>query len=208
VEPSRLIVDAAAIEPAIGITSDSLAAAREEVLHALINDALEIQRVKLSSGKWAEYYIDAKRALFPRSPFLALGRLVAHAAAGLGASAVGGMTMGADPVAFAALAAVPGELNVFVVRKERKKHGLQRWVEGPSIQGARVLVVDDVVTSGDSLIDAVKRVRSEGAEVVGALSVLDRLAGGQIAIANELGGAAAYMPLFTIDDVFPERPDR
>src|SRR5918992_2349083 len=95
-----------------------------------------------------------------------------------GATAVGGMTMGADPVACAALAA-GAEVKAFFVRKERKQHGLQRWVEGPPLEpGERCLIVEDVVTTGGSTVEAIERVREEGFEVAGVTSVLDRLAGG------------------------------
>jgi orotate phosphoribosyltransferase len=93
------------------------------------------------------------------------------------------------------------------VRKERKAHGLQRWIEGPELaSGERCLVVEDVVTTGGSTVAAIERVREEGLEVVGVVSVLDRLAGGAEAIAAAAG--APYVPLTTIDDVYPDRPDR
>ena len=101
------------------------------------------------------------------------------------------------------------DLKAFIVRKERKEHGLQRWIEGPAIQpGERALVVEDVVTSGGSLVSAIERVREEGVEIAGALAVLDRLAGGDEAIENALGAGTPYVALLTIDDVYPDRPDR
>ena len=93
------------------------------------------------------------------------------------------------------------------MRKERKEHGLQRWIEGPALEpGERCLVVEDVVTTGGSTVKAIERVREEGLEVAGVVSVLDRLAGGAEAIGRR--GGAPYAPLTTIDDVYPERPDR
>ena len=93
------------------------------------------------------------------------------------------------------------------MRKERKEHGLQRWIEGPAIEpGERVLVVEDVVTSGGSLVSAIERVREEGIEIAGALAVLDRLAGGREAIEAALGDGRPYVALLTIDDVYPDRP--
>ena len=98
--------------------------------------------------------------------------------------------MGADPVACAALAA-GADVKAFFVRKERKAHGLQRWVEGPPLEpGERCLVVEDVVTTGGSTVTAIERVREEGLEVVGVVSVLDRLAGGGEAI--EAAAGAPY----------------
>jgi orotate phosphoribosyltransferase len=117
------------------------------------------------------------------------------------------MTMGGDPVACAALAA-GADVKAFFVRKDRKEHGLQRWIEGPELErGERCLVVEDVVTTGGSTVKAIERVRGEGLEVAGVLSVLDRLAGGDDAIRAAANGAP-YTPLTTIDDVFPDRPDR
>ena len=130
---------------------------------------------------------------------------VAAEARRCGATAVGGLTMGADPVACAALAA-GADVKAFFVRKERKEHGLQRWIEGPPLDaGERCLIVEDVVTTGGSTLQAIERVREEGLEIVGVVSVLDRLAGGGEAIAAAAGDAP-YVALATIDDVYPERP--
>ena len=180
--------------------------ARERLIAELRGHALVIGEVTLTSGATAHYYVDAKRAILRPAGFLALGELVAAEAERRDATAVGGMTMGADPVACAALASGE-ELKAFFVRKERKSHGLQRWIEGPQLEdGERCLVVEDVVTTGGSTVRAIERVREEGLEVVGVLSVLDRLAGGAQAIESAAG--APYVALTTIDDVYPERPDR
>ena len=183
-----------------------MSAARERLVAELREHALVLGRVTLSSGAEAEYYVDAKRAILLPAGFAALGELVAAEAARLEATAVGGMTMGADPVACAALAA-GADVKAFFVRKERKEHGLQRWVEGPELSpGEGCLVVEDVVTTGGSTIQAIERIREEGLEVYGVVSVLDRLAGGAEAI--EAAAQAPYVALATIDDVYPERPDR
>jgi orotate phosphoribosyltransferase len=177
----------------------------------LREQGLVIADVTLASGRQAKYYVDARRALLLPAPFRALGELVGEQAESVGATAVGGPTLGADPIACAALTASAGRsLKGFFVRKERKDHGLQRWIEGPPIvAGERALVVEDVVTSGGSLITAIERLREEGIELAGALAVLDRLAGGREAIEAALGDRALpYVSLFTIDDVYPDRPDR
>ena len=180
---------------------------RERLVAELREHALVIGEVTLTSGRKAKYYVDAKRAILRPAGFRALGELVAAEAERVRATAVGGLTMGADPVACAALAA-GGALKAFFVRKERKSHGLQRWIEGPPLDpGERCLVVEDVVTTGGSTLSAIERVREERLEVVGVVSVLDRLAGGAEAI-REAAGDAPYVPLTTIDDVYPERPDR
>ena len=174
---------------------------------ALREHALVVGKVTLSSGAEADYYIDAKRATLRPEGFAALGELVAAKATETGATAVGGMTMGADPVACAALAGGAG-VKAFFVRKDRKAHGLQRWIEGPLLDPAsdRCLVVEDVVTTGSATVAAIERVKEAGLQIVGVVSVLDRLAGGAEAIAAAAG--APYTPLATIDDVYPERPDR
>jgi orotate phosphoribosyltransferase len=191
------------------MTSDPNSSAhdpRERLVAELREHALVIGEVTLTSGVVAHYYVDAKRAILLPAGFRALGELVAQQAARAGATAVGGMTMGADPVACAALAA-GADVKAFFVRKERKEHGLQRWVEGPLLEpGESCLIVEDVVTTGGSTVKAIERVREEGFRIAGVVSVLDRLAGGAAAI--EAAAEAPYVPLTTIDDVYPDRPDR
>jgi len=184
-----------------------MADARERLVAELREHALVIGEVTLTSGHKAQYYVDAKRAILLLRGFRALGELVAAEVERVRATAVGGLTIGADPVACAALAA-GAPVKAFFVRKERKRHGLQRWVEGPELDsGERCLIVEDVVTTGGSTIAAIERVREEGLEVVGVVSVLDRLAGGDEAIRAASDGTP-YTALTTIDDVYPERPDR
>ena len=183
-----------------------MADARERLVSELREHALVIGEVTLTSGVTAQYYVDAKRAILLPAGFRALGELVAAEAGRAGATAVGGMTLGADPVACAALAA-GAQVKAFFVRKEKKQHGLQRWIEGPPLEpGERCLIVEDVVTTGGSTVRAIERVREEGLDVAGVVSVLDRLAGGREAI--EAAAGARYLPLTTIDDVYPQRPDR
>ena len=180
---------------------------RERLIAELREHALVVGEVTLTSGQRASYYVDAKRAILLPVGFGALGELVAAEADRVGATAVGGLTMGADPVACAALA-TGVSVKAFFVRKERKAHGLQRWIEGPELEpGERCLVVEDVVTTGGSTVRAIERIREEGLVVAGVTSVLDRLAGGAEAIRAAADGAP-YRPLSTIDDVYPDRPDR
>jgi orotate phosphoribosyltransferase len=181
--------------------------AQDRLIAQLREHALVIGDVTLSSGRTASYYVDAKRATLLPDGFRALGELVAAEAERLGATAVGGTTMGADPVACAALAA-GASVKAFFVRKDRKEHGLQRWIEGPELEpGDRCLVVEDVVTTGKSTVHAIERIKEEGFEIAGVVSVLDRLAGGADAIEAATDGAP-YTALTTIDDVYPDRPDR
>ncbi len=186
-----------------------LDSARETLLDELREHALVIGEVTLSSGRTAQYYVDAKRALLRPAGFRAAGELIAAEAGERGARAVGGMTMGADPLATAAIAAPGGEeLIAFFVRKERKEHGLQRWIEGPILEpGTPCLVVEDVVTTGGSTVKALERIREEELGVAGVVAVVDRLAGGGKEIEAASGGAP-YRALVTIDELYPERPDR
>ena len=180
--------------------------ARDRLVGALREHAIILGEVTLTSGRTARYYVDAKRAILLPEGFRALGELVAEKAALWNATAVGGLTMGADPVACAALAA-GADVKAFFVRKETKAHGLQRRIEGPPLEpGDRCLVVEDVVTSGGSTITAIAALREAGHEIVGVTAVLDRLAGGGDAIRAAAGGAP-YEPLTTIEEVFPDRPE-
>jgi orotate phosphoribosyltransferase len=166
---------------------------------------LVIGEVTLTSGATAGYLIDAKRAILLREGFEPLAALVAAQAREWGATAVGGMTMGADPIACAALAG-GAEVKAFFVRKETKSHGLGRRIEGPSLAAdERCMLVEDVVTTGGSTVAALGALRDEGHRVIGVLAVCDRLAGGAATI--EAASGAPFMALTTIDEIYPERPD-
>jgi orotate phosphoribosyltransferase len=180
--------------------------ARERLLTELREHALVIGEVVLTSGRTAQYLVDAKRAILRPAGFLALAELVAAQARAWNATAVGGMTMGADPIACAALAG-GADVNAFFVRKEAKQHGLSRRIEGPPLGPEdRCMLVEDVVTTGGSTISALDALRDEGLAVCGVLAICDRLAGGAAAI--EDAAQAPYVALTTIDEVYPERPDR
>jgi orotate phosphoribosyltransferase len=180
--------------------------ARTRLVEELRTHALIIGEVTLTSGRVAQYLVDAKRAILLPAGFAALGELVAAQAAELGATAVGGMTMGADPIACSALAG-GADVKAFFVRKEAKSHGLARRVEGPPLSpDDRCLVVEDVVTTGGSTVRAIEALHEEGLSVCGVVAICDRLAGGAEAI--EAAAGAPFIALTTIDDVYPERPDR
>jgi orotate phosphoribosyltransferase len=181
--------------------------ARERLIDELRAHALVVGEVVLTSGQVAQYYVDAKRAVLRPAGFLALGELVAQRARDWEATAVGGLTMGADAPACAALAG-GADVKAFFVRKERKQHGLQRRIEGPPLHADdRCLIVEDVVTTGGSTLEAIDAVREAGLQVAGVVAILDRLSGGAQRIREAVAGAP-YEPLATIDDVYPQRPDR
>jgi orotate phosphoribosyltransferase len=184
-----------------------MATARETLIAELRAHALQIGEVTLTSGATAQYYVDAKRAILRPTGFGALAELVADYARQWEATAVGGLSMGADAPACAALAG-GADVKAFFVRKEVKSHGLGRRIEGPELEASdRCLVVEDVVTTGGSTIKAIDAVREEGLQVCGVLAICDRLAGGDAAIRAAIDGAP-YEALCTIDEVYPERPDR
>jgi orotate phosphoribosyltransferase len=190
------------------VAAEALADARERLLAELRAHALVVGEVTLTSGAVAQYLVDAKRAVLLPAGFRALGELVAARAAEWGATAVGGMTMGADPIACSALAG-GADVKAFFVRKEAKAHGLARRIEGPLLERSdRCMLVEDVVTTGGSTVRALEAVRDEGFELCGVLVICDRLAGGAEAIRAAAGDGVPYAALCTIDELYPERPDR
>jgi orotate phosphoribosyltransferase len=131
----------------------------------------------LSSGQRATWYIDLRRILLSGRAAPLAGRVMLDLTAGLDYDAVGGLTLGADPVATAmmhAASAAGQPLDAFVVRKEGKAHGLQRRIEGPDVAGRRVLAVEDTSTTGASVLTAVDALREAGAEVVGVAVIVER----------------------------------
>jgi orotate phosphoribosyltransferase len=185
---------------------DTQTGARARLVAELREHALVIGEVVLTSGKTAQYLVDAKRAILLPAGFRALSELVAAQAEEWNATAVGGMTMGADPIACAALAG-GADVKAFFVRKETKTHGLARRIEGPLLASSdRCMLVEDVVTTGGSTLRALEALRAEGHEVCGVLAICDRLAGGAEAIEQAAG--APFVALTTIDEIYPDRPDR
>ena len=156
-------------------------------------------RVTLSSGREADYYVDLRRITLDADAAPLVGRVMLEATTGMDFDAVGGLTLGAAPVAAAMLhaAAASGRrLDAFVVRKEGKAHGLQRRIEGPDVAGRRVLAVEDTSTTGGSVLTAVEALREAGAEVVGVAVIVERGAAEAIAEAG-----LPYRTAFSLDDL-------
>jgi orotate phosphoribosyltransferase len=144
--------------------------------------------VTLASGRTADYYVDMRRVTLDGATAPLIGRVMLDLVADWDFEAVGGLTLGADPVAVAMLhatAAAGGRLDAFVVRKEGKAHGLQRRIEGSPVAGRRVLAVEDTSTTGGSALTAVQALREAGAEVVGVAVVVDRDTGARERIESE-----------------------
>jgi orotate phosphoribosyltransferase len=150
---------------------------RDELLSAIKAKAVIHGDVILSSGQRASWYIDLRRLLLDGSAAPLAGRVMLALTDDLAYDAVGGLTLGADPVATAmmhAAAAQGRHLDAFVVRKEGKAHGLQRRIEGPDVAGRRVLAVEDTSTTGNSVLTAVDALTEAGAEVVGVAVIVER----------------------------------
>ena len=153
---------------------------RTELISHIGNLAVVRGKVTLASGKEADYYVDMRRVTLDGVASPIVGRVMNELVADLDFDAVGGLTLGADPVATAMLhakAAAGGRLDAFVVRKEAKAHGLQRRIEGTDVAGRRVLVVEDTSTTGGSALTAVEAVREAGGTVVAVAVVVDRATG-------------------------------
>jgi orotate phosphoribosyltransferase len=149
----------------------------EELLQVIKDRAVIRGDFVLSSGQRAAWYIDLRRVLLSGATAPLAGRVMLEVTAGLDYDAVGGLTLGADPLATAMMhaAAVRQKiLDAFVVRKSEKGHGLQRRIEGPGVAGRRVLAVEDTSTTGASVLAAVDALREAGAEVAGVAVLVDR----------------------------------
>lgn len=168
--------------------------ARAALLEQITTKAVLHGRVVLSSGREADYYVDLRRVTLDGAAAPLVGDVMLDLTRDLDFDAVGGLTLGADPVATAMLhrAAVRGRrLHAFAVRKEGKAHGLQRRIEGPEVSGRRVLAVEDTSTTGGSVLTAVDALRQAGADVVGVAVIVERGAREAVAAAG-LPYLAAY----------------
>ncbi|HYO39718.1 MAG TPA: orotate phosphoribosyltransferase [Nocardioidaceae bacterium] len=174
---------------------------RDDLLAQVAGKAVVRGRVTLSSGAEADYYVDLRRITLDARAAPLVGRVLLDLTADWEYDAVGGLTLGADPVATAMLhaAAARGrELDAFVVRKQGKAHGLQRRIEGPDVAGRRVLAVEDTSTTGGSVLTAVQALREEGAEVAGVAVLVDRGTGARQAV--EAAGCG-YRFAYGLDDL-------
>ena len=173
--------------------------ARENLLQEIKNKAVVHGKVILSSGKEADYYVDLRRVTLDAVAAPLVGEVMLDATSEFEYDAVGGLTLGADPVATAMLHAASKrgrKLDAFVVRKSEKQHGLQRRIEGPDVKGRRVLAVEDTSTTGGSVLTAVEVLQEAGAIVVGVAVIVDRGAGPKVKEAN-----FPYTAVFTLAEL-------
>ena len=172
---------------------------RDDLLAEIKEKAVVHGRVTLSSGREADYYVDLRRVTLDGHAAPIVGRAMLDLTGDLDYDAVGGLTLGADPIATAMLhaAAARGRrLDAFVVRKAGKAHGLQRRIEGPDVKGRRVLAVEDTSTTGNSVLDAVEALREAGAQVVGVATIVERGA-----LERVTGAGLEYRSVFTTGDL-------
>ena len=180
------------------VTATSATSDREALRSQIVDKAVLHGRVVLSSGREADYYIDLRRITLDAEAAPLVGRVMLEVTRELDFDAVGGLTLGADPVAAAMLHAAAAQgrrLDAFVVRKEGKAHGLQRRIEGPDVVDRRVLAVEDTSTTGASVLSAVEALRDAGAEVVGVAVIVERGAAPRVA---ETG--LPYLAAFSLGD--------
>lgn len=172
---------------------------RQSLREQIVTKAVVHGKVTLSSGREADYYVDLRRVTLDAVAAPLVGQAMLDATAHLDFDAVGGLTLGADPVA-TAMMHVAGrhgrQLDAFVVRKAEKQHGLHRRIEGPPVAGRRVLAVEDTSTTGGSVLTAVEALRAEGAEVVAVAVIVERSAREAI-----VGRGLNYVSVFELSDL-------
>lgn len=173
----------------------------QQLLDSIKDLAIVRGRVVLASGTQADYYVDLRRVTLDGAAAPLVGEVMRALVADWDFETVGGLTLGADPVAVAMLhdaARSGGRLNAFVVRKDAKAHGLQRRIEGAEVSGRRCLVVEDTSTTGGSVLTAVEAVRQAGGEVIGVAVIVDRDTGARQRIEAE---GIPYRYAYGLDDL-------
>ncbi len=178
---------------------------RQELLRLLAHKSFKLGDFKLSSGASSDYYIDCRTTTLDARGAQLTGQVFLDEIRQRGwkAQAVGGLTMGADPIVVA-VSVVSGELSGFLVRKAEKQHGTGQRIEGFRQKAAKVVIVDDVCTTGASTVQAIEAAREFGFEVVGAMCLVERQeAGGRINI-EKAAAPAPFIAIFNANDVRKE----
>jgi orotate phosphoribosyltransferase len=182
-----------------------MSTARQELLQLLARKSFRLGEFKLSSGGTSDYYIDCRTTTLDARGAQLVGQVFLDAIRerGWNADAIGGLTMGADPIVVA-VAVTSGNLNGFLVRKAEKQHGTGRRIEGFSEKGARVVIVDDVCTTGSSTVQAIEAAREYGFEVVGAMCLVEREDAHGRPNLEKAAAPAKFVSIFTAADVRKE----
>ena len=182
-----------------------MSTARQELLQLLARKSFRLGEFKLSSGGTSDYYIDCRTTTLDARGAQLVGQVFLDAIRerGWNADAIGGLTMGADPIVVA-VAVTSGNLNGFLVRKAEKQHGTGRRIEGFSEKGARVVIVDDVCTTGSSTVQAIEAAREYGFQVVGAMCLVEREDAHGRPKVEKAAAPAKFVSIFTATDVRKE----
>src|SRR5579863_1566708 len=182
-----------------------MSSSRQELLRLLAAKSFRLGEFKLSSGATSDYYIDCRTTTLDAKGSRWTGEVFLEEIRERGwkAQAIGGLTMGADPIVVA-VSVVSGELNGFLVRKAEKQHGTGQRIEGFREKGARVVIVDDVCTTGASTVQAIEAAREFGFEIVGVMCLVERQEAGGRANVEQAASPAPFVALFTANDVRAE----
>ncbi len=179
-----------------------MSSARQELLRLLATKSFRLGEFKLSSGGTSDYYIDCRTTTLDARGAQLTGQVFLEEirSHGWNVQAIGGLTMGADPIVVA-VAVNSGNVHGFLVRKAEKQHGMTQRIEGFREKGARVVIVDDVCTTGSSTVQAIEASREFGFEVVGVMCLVEREEAGGRAGVEKAAGAAPFVAVFTANEV-------
>lgn len=180
-----------------------MSTARDQLLSLLATKSFKLGQFKLSSGGTSDYYIDCRTTTLDATGARLTGEAFLHQirTEGWHPHAIGGLTMGADPIAVSVAIASAGEVNAFLVRKAEKQHGTGQRIEGFREKAAKVVIVDDVCTTGSSTIQAIEAAREFGFDVVGVMCLVERTEAGGRANVEKASAPAKFLSLFTDQDV-------
>lgn len=187
---------------------------KSELIDLLVSKSLKVDDepvFDLASGKKSKVYIDCKKTTQIPHGMVLIGNLIFNKISDLGVDAIGGLTLGADPIAYAVSYTShikEHDINTFVVRKEAKKHGLKKTVEGGVEPGSKVVIVDDVVTTGQSTIEAIDKAREFGLEIVKVIVLVDRQEGGKEEIQKKCIDFESIITKQELLDAYNERTNK
>jgi len=182
-----------------------MASAREQLLSLIATKSFKLGQFRLSSGGTSDYYVDCRTTTLDAQGARLVGEVFLHEIRQQGwkPQAIGGMTLGADPIAVS-VAIASGDIHAFLVRKAEKQHGTAQRIEGFREPGARVVIVDDVCTTGSSTIQAIEAARAAGLDIVGVMCLVERTEAQGRPNVEKAASPAPFVSLFTDRDVRQE----